>query len=237
MKRKAFIITVLLFLIIVFAGCTSQDNKPSETTVKPSSSEESPSGSQSAEGSASESPSESPSESQSPSESPSESQSPSSSPSGSQSGSQQGSQQPNAWVVKEVALVKDSDTGKDVGTAYKGFAISMENAKGNQAVFQMSFMDEKGSKVQTTKNYIIDTKNMEKKYVEPQAVILMISTDMISIKAGGTLKGADGKKLIMFDEKQGPLFYIQKTEKGYMFTLDLNVVYADQNSAEVKKIK
>lgn len=136
--------------------------------------------------------------------------------------------EPNVWVVKEEAPVMDADSGKEAGRAYAGFMLSIENEKNGKAGFSLSFMDEKGEKTAAVRNYAIDTKFMEKKYVEPQAVILLISVDMIKLKAGGSLYNEKGDKLITFKDATGPFHFIQKTENGYMFTIDFNVVYAKE---------
>lgn len=143
-----------------------------------------------------------------------------------------GAQAPNVWVVKGEAPVVDADTQKEAGRAFEGFMLSLESEKDGRAYFSLSFMDETGQNVSETKNYAIDTQFMEKKYAEPQAVILMISTDMFRLRAGGSLYDAQGSRLITFNDAVGPFYYIQKTENGYMMTLDFNVVYAKEADAE-----
>ncbi len=144
-----------------------------------------------------------------------------------------GSQEPNVWVVRQEAPVMDEDTGKEAGRAYPGFMISIQNEQGGLAGFGMQFLDEKGENVSQTKQYTIDTKYMEKQYVEPQATILIISVDMIRLKAGGSFYNEKGDKLITFSGATGPFRFIQKTDKGYMMTVDFNVVYAKENDVEL----
>jgi hypothetical protein len=136
-------------------------------------------------------------------------------------------QDPNAWVVQEEAPVLDG-TGAAVGRAYPGFAVTLENEEEGNAAFTVSNLDETGQNVQEEKQFFIDTKYMQEQYVEPKAVILMISEDMIKLNPGASLYSEAGDKLITFDGGIGPIFYIQKTDQGYMFTLDFNVVYAEE---------
>ncbi len=143
-----------------------------------------------------------------------------------------GDQEPNVWVVKDEAPVMDADTGKEAGRAFSGFALSLQSEKDGKAGFSINFLEKEGESVAQTKNYTIDTKYMEKKYVEPQATILIISVDMITIKAGGSLYDEKGNKLITFTDATGPFHFIQKTENGYMFTIDFNVVYAKEADVE-----
>lgn len=140
--------------------------------------------------------------------------------------------EPNVWMVKQDAPVLDADTGKEAGRAFAGFMLSIQNEKDGKVAFSMNLLDEKGENTATVKNYAIDTKYMEKKYVEPQATILMISVDMIKLKAGGSLYNEQGQKLITFNDAVGPFHFIQKTGEGYMFTLDFNVVYAKEADVE-----
>ncbi len=141
-------------------------------------------------------------------------------------------QEINAWVVTEETPVLD-ETGADVGTAYPGLAVALENEKDGMATFTVANLDETGQNVQEEKQFFIDTKYMQEQYVEPQAVILMISGDMIKINPGGSLYNEAGDKLITFDDGIGPFFYIQKSDQGYMFTLDLGVVYAKEADVTV----
>jgi len=140
--------------------------------------------------------------------------------------------EPNARVVKEEAPVTDTETGEQIGTAYKGFVVGLQEPKDGKATFSLSWMDEKGENVAQIKTYAVDTQFMEKKYVEPRAVIMMISADMIKLKAGASFYGEDGEKLITFSHPQGPFHFIQKTDKGYMMTLDMNIVYAREKDTE-----
>jgi len=146
--------------------------------------------------------------------------------------------EPNVWVVSKEAPVIDADTGKQAGTAYPGFMVSLPNTAGNKAQFSMKFLDEKGEEVKTVKNYFIDTSNMEKKYVEPQAVIEIISLDMIEVKPNGVFYNDKGEKLLSFSEKTGPFRFIQKGQNGYMMTIDFNLVFvkeADVNFIPLSK--
>lgn len=142
---------------------------------------------------------------------------------------------PNVWVVTGEAPVTD-EQGATVGTAYPGFAVNLLNEKDGKAVFTFSEMDDKGQTVKGEKTFSIDTKYMEKKYLEPQAVILIISTDMIKLNPGGALYNDAGEKLITFNDGLGPFFFIQKTDAGYMFTLDFNVVYAPEKDVAFIKL-
>jgi hypothetical protein len=135
---------------------------------------------------------------------------------------------PNAWVVTKDAPVTDADTGKQAGTAYPGFAVPVQTTAGGKAGFDMKFLDDKGEKFTVEKHYYIDTSYMEEKYVEPKAVIEMISKDMIEVKANGVFYNDKGEKLLSFSEKVGPFRYIQKPENGYMLTIAMNVVYVKE---------
>lgn len=139
---------------------------------------------------------------------------------------------PNAWVVIEEAPVVD-ETGAAAGTAYPGFAVTLENEADGMAVFKVSNLDETGQNVREEKQFFIDTKYMQEQYVEPKAVILMISENMIKLNPGASLYSEEGEALITFDGGIGPFFYIQKTDRGYMFTLDFNVVYAKEGDVTV----
>lgn len=144
----------------------------------------------------------------------------------------QSAQEPNVWVVQEDAPVMDADTGKEAGRAFAGFMLSVQNEKDGLAGFSLNFLEKEGESVAQTKNYSIDTKYMEKKYVEPQATILVISVDMITLKAGASFYNEQGQKLISFNDAVGPFHFIQETEKGYMMTIDFNVVYAKQGDVD-----
>lgn len=141
-------------------------------------------------------------------------------------------QTPNVWVVAREAPVMDADTGKQAGTAYPGFAIALANEKDGKAMFSIAFLDEKGENVKTVKNYAIETSSMEKKYVEPQAVIEIISADMIKVKPNGVFYNDKDERLLNFTEEIGPFRYIQKTDKGYMLAIDSNVVFIREQDAE-----
>ena len=141
--------------------------------------------------------------------------------------SQPDGQAPNVWVVAKDAPVLDVQ-GSTVGTAYPGFAVLLQNEKAGKAVFTFAEMDDKGQNVKAQKEFSIDTSYMEKKYAEPQAVIEIISVDMIKVKPGGTLYNGAGEKLITFKDGLGPFYFIQKSDNGYMFTLDFNVVFASE---------
>ena len=143
-----------------------------------------------------------------------------------------GDLEPNVWVVKEDAPVMDADTGKEAGRAFVGFMLSVQNEKDDLAGFNLNFQEKAGENVAQTKNYTIDTKYMEKKYVEPQATILIISVDMITLKPGGSFYNEQGQKLITFNDAVGPFHFIQETENGYMMTIDFNVVYAKKDDVD-----
>lgn len=165
---------------------------------------------------------------------PAESVQPSASAQPSESGqTSAGAQEPNVWVVRQEAPVMDADTGKEAGRAYPGFMLSIQNENKGLAGFSLNFLDEKGQNVSQTKKYTIDTKYMQKEYVEPQATILIISIDMIKLKAGGSFYDGNGQKLITFNDATGPFHFIQKTEKGYMMTIDFNVVYAKEGDVDL----
>ena len=57
--------------------------------------------------------------------------------------------------------------------------------------------------------------------MEPQAVIEIISLDMIELLPGEPLYSEDGKKLIVFDEKQGP-FALYTEERKRVYVHDRN---------------
>lgn len=138
-----------------------------------------------------------------------------------------GEQAANVWMVTKEAPVTDGQ-GNVVGTAFPGFAVSLQNEKDGMVTFTISEMDEKGQNVKTEKIFSINAEYMQKEYTEPKAVIMMISADMIKLNPGGSLYSEAGEKLITFNDGVGPFFYIQKTDNGYMFTLDFNVVYAPE---------
>lgn len=142
---------------------------------------------------------------------------------------------PNVWVVVKKAPVLDGQ-GNAVGTAYPGFAVLLQNEKDGKATFTVTEMDDKGQSVKDKKEFSIDTSYMQKEYVEPQAVILIISVDMIKVNPGGSLYNEAGEKLITFNDGVGPFNYIQLSDKGYMFTLDSNVVYAPEEDVTLIKL-
>ena len=142
-------------------------------------------------------------------------------------------QEPNAWVVVKEAPIVDAQTGDTAGTAFPGFAISLMNEADGKASFSINFMDDKGENIKAEKKYTIDTADMEKKFVEMQAVIQIISVDMIRIKPGAPIYNDKDDKLLFFNEEIGPFRYIQKGDKGYMFTLDMNVVFVREADAEL----
>jgi hypothetical protein len=149
--------------------------------------------------------------------------------------SQPDGQEPNVWVVTAEAPVTD-EMGAAAGTAYPGFAVNIQSEKDGKATFAVAEMDDKGENMKNLKVFSMDTKYMEKQYVEPQAVILIISTDMIKVNPGGALYNEAGDKLITFDSGVGPFYFIQKSDQGYMFTLDSNVVFAPENDVTIIKI-
>lgn len=143
---------------------------------------------------------------------------------------------PNVWVVTKDATVIDAATGKEAGTAYAGFMIRLENESGGKASFTMTLLDEKGENIKETKTYTIGTSYMEKRYVEPQAVIMIISVDMIDLKPNAVLCNDKGEKLLSFQDAVGPFRFIQKSGKGYMFTIDFNVVFVKEADATLIKV-
>ncbi len=148
-----------------------------------------------------------------------------------------GAGEPNAWVVTSEAPVKYADTGEDAGIAFGGFCLSLHSVSGDAAQFSINFFDENGENIKETKTYAIDIKHMEKKYVEPKAVIEMISIDMIELKPNAVLYDENGAKLISFNDPAGPFRFIQKTDKGYMFTIDMNIVFAKENDVNYIPVK
>ena len=118
----------------------------------------------------------------------------------------------------------DAATGKQIGAAYTGFTLNINSRDGDKAFFEISVLDDKGENVKEVKTFTIDTSYLEKAYAEPQAVILLISVDMIELKPGAVLYNSEGKALLAFSEAIGPFRFIQKGDFGYMFTMDTNVV-------------
>ncbi len=145
--------------------------------------------------------------------------------------------EPNAWVVVTEAPIIDTASGKRAGTAYPGFGLALHNAENGKAEFSLTFMDDTGDKVKEVKTYSIDTSYMAKKYVEPQAVIEIISADMIRINPNAAIQNDKGEVLLRFTDAIGPFRYIQKTDKGYMFTIDINVVFVKAGDAVVIPMK
>ncbi|MHB1315045.1 MAG: hypothetical protein ACYCX2_06085 [Christensenellales bacterium] len=143
---------------------------------------------------------------------------------------------PNVWRVTKDAPVMDAATGKQAGTAFAGFAVSIENVSGNKASFEMALLDDKGENVKETRTYTIDTSYMELTYVEPQAVIMIISLDMIELKPNAILYNDKGEKLLSFTDAVGPFRFIQLSDKGYMFTIDFNVVFVKESDATFIKV-
>ena len=144
---------------------------------------------------------------------------------------------PNAFVVVGQAPVIDATTGKRAGTAYPGFALALHNAVNGKAEFSMAFLNDSGDQVREVKAYWIDTKYMQKQYIKPQAAIMMISTDMIRVHKNAAISNDRGEVLLRFADAIGPFLYIQKTDKGYMFTVDINVVFVKACDADLLLIK
>ena len=138
----------------------------------------------------------------------------------------------NVWMVTGEAPVFDAKTGLEAGTAYKGFMVSLENTSGNKAVFSLNLYDSRGAFLEA-REYAIETKYMEKSYSEPVAVIEIISSDMIRLHPGAVLRDSDGNKMVRFSQETGLLHFIQKNDIGYMFTLDVNVLFAGEEDAEL----
>jgi hypothetical protein len=142
-------------------------------------------------------------------------------------------QEANAWVVVEEASLMDGQ-GNTVGTVYPGFALTLKDAEdGDRASFTVAEMEDNGQDVKEEKKFYIELSHMQEGYVQPQAVVMMISGDMITLAPDGSLYDESGEKLITFTDGIGPMYYIQKTEQGYMFTLDMNVVYAGEDEVTV----
>jgi len=142
---------------------------------------------------------------------------------------------PNVWVVKSEAPVLDVQ-GNTVGTAYPGFTVNLKSVEDGKVMYAVAEIDEKGENMENFKAFFIKAKNMEKRYVEPQTVIMTISADMIRVNPGGTLYNGAGEKLITFNEGVGPVYYIQKSDQGYMFTLDSNVVFAPEDQVTIVRL-
>ena len=63
----------------------------------------------------------------------------------------------NAWVVTSDAPVINTATGKQEGTAYPGFGVSISQVSDGKGTFRMTSMDDKGENVKETKTFAIDT--------------------------------------------------------------------------------
>jgi hypothetical protein len=124
----------------------------------------------------------------------------------------------------------DAKSGKEARTLYKGFAIQIEAQKDGKGFFTVS-IDEKGTPV--NKEFYIPIAYLTKGYVEPQAVIEIISLDTIVLRVGASVVGSDGSALAKFNEKLGPLHFIQKTDKGYQLLMGFNVVYVAEKDADL----
>lgn len=146
----------------------------------------------------------------------------------------------NSLVIKHgfnAAPIYDWKTNKKIGSIYNGFAINIESQKDGKAFFMLPLLDKKNSDKSVAKKVYVPIKYLTKGYVEPQAVILMISLDKITIHKNAPIYDKDGKKIAAFKDAVGPMNFIQKTAKGYMFTIDGNVVYVKVKDAKFEAYK
>lgn len=147
----------------------------------------------------------------------------------------------NAYVVSSdyrTAPIIDSETGKTIGQAYNGFAVSVNEVRDQRAYFYINISDPSiPNAINKTKLHIpIDY--MKKTYVEPQQVPAIISLDMIYLKlmAGiGLFEESRQQVIARFNEEIGPIQFIQNIENGYLFILGMNLVHV--NEQEVKFIE
>lgn len=146
----------------------------------------------------------------------------------------------NSLVIKNgytSAPIYDWKTNKKIGTIYNGFTINIESQLDGKAFFILPILDKKNSDKSAAKKVYIPIKYLTKGYVEPQAVILMISLDKITIHKNAPIYDNTGKKIAVFTCEVGPMNFIQKTEKGYMLTLDSNVVFIRVKDAKFEAYK
>lgn len=147
----------------------------------------------------------------------------------------------NAYIVsselRSVPII-ESETGRTVGQAYNGFAVSIEKVRNQKAYFELNISDP-SIPTQTEKiELYIPIEYMKKANVEQQITPPIISLDVISINpmAGISLYIEGQQQVIaMFYDEVGPIQYIQDVQNGYLFTLGMNLVYVDE--LDVKLIK
>ena len=146
----------------------------------------------------------------------------------------------NSLVIKHgftAAPIYDWKTNKKIGSIYNGFAINIESQQDGKAFFLLPLLDKKNADKSAAKKVYVPIKYLTKGYVEPQAVILMISLDKITVHKNAPIYDKDGKKIAAFKDAVGAMNFIQKTAKGYMFIIDGNVVYVKENDAKFEAYK
>jgi len=142
-----------------------------------------------------------------------------------------GNKELNSYIVSEdykSAPIYNEENNEIVGNGYRGFALNIDSVKDNKEYFKIQISN--GSQ----KEYYIPTKYLKKEYKEPFVVVTIISTDAILINKNAPIYDNEGSIIVKFNEDLGPIRYIQKTDKGYQFTLANNLVYAKES--DIKNI-
>ena len=146
----------------------------------------------------------------------------------------------NSLVIKNgytSAPIYDWKTNKKIGTISNSFTINIESQLDGKAFFILPILDKKNSDKSAAKKVYVPIKYLTKGYVEPQAVILMISLDRITIHKNAPIYDSIDKKIASFNIEVGPMNFIQKTAKGYMLTIDSNVVFIKETDVEFEAYK
>lgn len=137
-----------------------------------------------------------------------------------------GNKELNSYIVSDKYKsipIYDEDTNKIVGHGYKGFSLNIDMKNNDKVYFEMQTSDG------LQKSYYIPIKYLEKGYKEPFVVITIISSDAIIINKNSPIYDDDGNIIAEFNEDLGPMRYIQKTDRGYQFTLANNLVYVKES--------
>ena len=148
---------------------------------------------------------------------------------------------PNVYTVSsklDSAPIYDSETDKVVGNAFKGFAISLENEKEGKVYFSVNTTSSDPSQhdKSAVKNFYLSTKDLEKTYKEEFFVIEIISLDAILLNENAPIYDENDNCIAKFQEKLGPIRYIQKTDKGYQLVLAQNLVYIKEKDVTFIKL-
>ena len=148
----------------------------------------------------------------------------------------------NSLVIRhgyKSAPIYDAKTKKIIGTIYSDFSININSQKDGNAYFKLPLLDKKNTNKAAIKQVYVPIKYLTKAYIEPTAVITVISLDQITIHKNAPIYNHDGKKIAIFKNSVGPMNFIQKTDKGYMLTLDNNLILLKEKDVDfhASKIK